>query len=128
MSESTDQAVADRLRQILQGWGKVLVIVRKDVPGQLANRILQTGIREATAIVESGVASAEDTDTAVKMGMGPRFPTWGPLEHVDTVGLELCASGQQTWCPASTTNRVPFRLAARYFMAPTVTLAMNLSR
>jgi 3-hydroxybutyryl-CoA dehydrogenase len=99
MSEHTDPAVAERLRDILVTWGKAPVIVRRDLPGQLANRILQAVIREASAIVESGLASAEDVDTAVKMGMGIRFPAWGPLEHVDTVGLELCLSVQETVLP-----------------------------
>lgn len=99
MGEGTDEAVAVRLREILLGWGKAPVIVRKDLPGQLANRVLQAVIREATAIVESGLASAEDVDTAVKMGMGLRFPAWGPLEHVDTVGLELCLSVQNNVLP-----------------------------
>jgi 3-hydroxybutyryl-CoA dehydrogenase len=31
--------------------------------------------------------------------MGLRFPTWGPLEHVDTVGLELCLSVQNNVLP-----------------------------
>ena len=74
--------------------------MRRDLPGQLANRILQAIIREATAIVDSGLASAEDVDTAVKMGMGLRFPAWGPLEHVDTVGLELCLSVQNNVLPS----------------------------
>ena len=100
MGEGTDSAVAERLRQILLGWGKAPVIVRRDLPGQLANRILQAIIREATAIVDSGLASAEDVDTAVKMGMGLRFPAWGPLEHVDTVGLELCLSVQNNVLPS----------------------------
>jgi len=100
MGEGTDFAVAERLRQILLGWGKAPVIVRRDLPGQLANRILQAIIREATAIVDSGLASAEDVDTAVKMGMGLRFPAWGPLEHVDTVGLELCMSVQNNVLPS----------------------------
>lgn len=100
MGEGTDFAVAERLRQILLGWGKAPVIVRRDLPGQLANRILQAIIREATAIVDSGLASAEDVDTAVKMGMGLRFPAWGPLEHVDTVGLELCLSVQNNVLPS----------------------------
>jgi 3-hydroxybutyryl-CoA dehydrogenase len=100
MGDGTDPLVAERLRQILLGWGKAPVIVRRDLPGQLANRILQAVIREATAIVDSGLASAEDVDTAVKMGMGLRFPAWGPLEHVDTVGLELCLSVQNTVLPS----------------------------
>ena len=54
---------------------------------------------EASAIVEMGLATPEDVDTAVKMGMGIRFPVWGPLEHVDTVGLDLCAKVQNTVLP-----------------------------
>ncbi len=99
MNADTEPEVAERLRQTLLGWGKAPVVVQKDLPGQLANRILQAVIREATAIVESGLASAADVDTAVKMGMGLRFPAWGPLEHVDTVGLKLCAAVQQTVLP-----------------------------
>jgi 3-hydroxybutyryl-CoA dehydrogenase len=100
MSEHTDLTVAERLRDILLTWGKAPVIVRRDLPGQLANRILQAVIREASAIVDSGLASAADVDTAVKMGMGLRFPAWGPLEHVDTVGLDLCLSVQENVLPS----------------------------
>ncbi|HTX71962.1 MAG TPA: 3-hydroxyacyl-CoA dehydrogenase NAD-binding domain-containing protein [Rectinemataceae bacterium] len=100
IGDGTLESVAIRLRDLLLTWGKAPVIVRRDLPGQLANRILQAIIREASAIVESGLASAEDVDTAVKMGMGLRFPAWGPLEHVDTVGLELCLSVQESVLPS----------------------------
>ena len=56
-------------------------------------------IREASNIVEIGLATPEDVDTAVKMGMGIRFPAWGPLEHVDAVGVDLCTSVQNTVLP-----------------------------
>ena len=84
---------------MLISWGKAPVIVKKDLPGQLANRILQAVIREAVNIVETGLASPEDVDTAVKMGMALRFPVWGPLEHVDAAGLDLCCSVQNTVLP-----------------------------
>jgi 3-hydroxybutyryl-CoA dehydrogenase len=113
MTAETDPLVAERLRRILLGWGKAPVIVRRDLPGQLANRILQAVIREATAIVESGLASAADVDTAVKMGMGLRFPAWGPLEHVDTVGLELCAAVQRTVLPSLCNEPHPVALFDR---------------
>jgi 3-hydroxybutyryl-CoA dehydrogenase len=100
MSEHTDPAVAERLREILLTWGKAPVIVRRDLPGQLANRVLQAVIREASAIVDSGLATATDVDTAIKLGMGIRLPAWGPLEHVDTVGLELCLSVQENVLPS----------------------------
>lgn len=99
MSEYTDEAMAVCVKEELLRWGKAPVLVKKDLPGQLANRILQAVIREAVNIVEIGLASPEDVDTAVKMGMGIRFPAWGPLEHIDAVGLDLCESVQQTVLP-----------------------------
>jgi 3-hydroxybutyryl-CoA dehydrogenase len=91
--------------EILKGWGKSPVIVKRDLPGQLANRILQAVIREAVNIVEIGLASAEDVDTAVKMGMALRFPVWGPLEHVDAVGLDICGPVQNTVLPGISARR-----------------------
>ncbi len=100
MGEGTREETATELRRVLLSWGKAPVIVRRDLPGQLANRILQAIIREASAIVDSGLASAADVDTSVKLGMGLRFPAWGPLEHVDTVGIDLCLSVQDTVLPS----------------------------
>jgi 3-hydroxybutyryl-CoA dehydrogenase len=99
MGDKTAESVAVSVRDTLKDWGKAPVIVKRDLPGQLANRILQAIIREAIDIVASGLATAEDVDTAVKMGMGIRFPAWGPLEHVDAVGLDLVTSTQTTVLP-----------------------------
>jgi 3-hydroxybutyryl-CoA dehydrogenase len=99
MGDKTAESVAISVRDTLKVWGKAPVIVKRDLPGQLANRILQAIIREAIDIVASGLATAEDVDTAVKMGMGIRFPAWGPLEHVDAVGLDLVTSTQTTVLP-----------------------------
>lgn len=99
MGEKTAEATAARLHELLLRWNKAPVIVRKDLPGQLANRILQAVIREAVNIVQMGLATPEDVDTAIKMGMGIRFPAWGPLEHIDAVGLDLALSVQQNVLP-----------------------------
>jgi len=99
MGDGTSLEVADWVCATLKSWGKAPVLVRKDLPGQLANRILQAVIREASNIVEMGLASPQDVDTAVKMGMGIRFPVWGPLEHVDAVGVDLCRNVQNTVLP-----------------------------
>lgn len=97
--EKTDIELARSVKDELLSWEKAPVLVMRDLPGQLANRILQAVIREASNIVEMGLATAEDVDTAIKMGMGIRFPVWGPLEHVDAVGMELCTSVQNTVLP-----------------------------
>ena len=99
IGDKSSPELAERIKEILIGWGKSPVIVKKDLPGQLANRILQAVIREAVNIVEIGLASPEDVDKAVQMGMALRFPVWGPLEHVDAVGFDICKSVQDTVLP-----------------------------
>lgn len=95
MGAKTDEHTATQLQELFIRWKKTPVIVKKDLPGQLANRILQAIIREAINIVQMGLASPEDVDTAIKMGMALRFPVWGPLEHIDAVGLDLALSVQR---------------------------------
>ena len=99
IGDKSSPALAEEIKEMLLSWGKAPVIVKKDLPGQLANRILQAVIREAVNIVETGLASPDDVDTAIKMGMALRFPVWGPLEHVDAAGVDLCCSVQNTVLP-----------------------------
>lgn len=99
MGDKTDEKVAIAVRDELKQWKKAPVLVRKDLPGQLANRVFQAIIRESIAIVASGLATAEDVDTAISCGMAMRFPVWGPLKHLDAIGLELGLSVQETVLP-----------------------------
>jgi 3-hydroxybutyryl-CoA dehydrogenase len=80
---------AERLRAVLVECGKTPVIVRKDRPGQLGNRLQMALVREAANIIAEGIASAEDVDTVAKNGFGLRMPAYGILEHQDVVGLNL---------------------------------------
>ena len=100
MGERTDLTIAERVKEDLKKWKKSPVLVRKDLPGQLANRVFQAIIRESIDIVASGLASAEDVDTAIAAGMAMRFPVWGPLMHLDAVGTDLGLSVQQTVLPS----------------------------
>lgn len=99
MGQHTNEAMARQVMDELKRWKKAPVLVRKDLPGQLANRIFQAIIREAVDIVASGLASAEDVDTAISCGMAMRFPEWGPLKHLDAIGLQLGLSVQETVLP-----------------------------
>lgn len=110
VGERSDPVFAEQVAETLRAWGKSPVIVKRDLPGQLANRILQAMIREAVNIVETGLATPEDVDTAVKMGMALRFPVWGPLEHVDAVGLDICSSVQDTVLPEISARQEASRL------------------
>lgn len=100
MGDKTEESVAVRVRDELKRWKKSPVLVRRDLPGQLANRIFQAIIRESIDIVASGLASAEDVDTAIAAGMAMRFPVWGPLMHLDAIGTDLGMSVQETVLPS----------------------------
>ena len=87
--ERTSDDTVERLRAVLSNAGKRVVVVRKDVPGQLGNRLQHALFREAFHLLEEGVASVEDIDAAIKFGPGLRFPAYGLLEHADMVGLDM---------------------------------------
>lgn len=105
MGDRTDRAMAEQVQTELRTWKKAPVLVTRDLPGQLANRIFQAIIRESVAIVSSGLASAEDVDTAIGCGMAMRFPEWGPLRHLDAIGLDLGLSVQNTVLPDISTEK-----------------------
>src|SRR5579872_6502370 len=90
--EKTSAQVAQALRDLLLGCGKVPVIVKKDRPGQLGNRLQMALVREAVHIVAEGIADVEDVDLVVKSGFGLRLPVYGFFEHQDMVGLDMALS------------------------------------
>ena len=84
-SEGTVAQVMDTLRHV----GKRPVLVKRDIPGFIANRIQHALAREAMSLLESGVASAEDIDDVVKWSLGIRLALSGPLEQRDMNGLDV---------------------------------------
>ncbi len=87
--ERTGEEVVEEVRRLLVECGKTPVVVKKDTPGQLGNRLQMALVREAVNIVERGIADAEAVDLAAKTGFGLRLPVYGILEHQDMVGLDL---------------------------------------
>ena len=67
------------------------VRIVKDVPGLVANRIMQGVAREVFSLIEQGVADAADIDRALKFGPAFRYATTGQLEVSDFGGLDI-------WC------------------------------
>ncbi len=98
--EKTSDETIQITSEFLKRCGKKPVIGRKDLPGQICNRLFQAVIREAIYLVQEDIASAEDVETAVKAGMGLRFPVYGPLEHLDAVGLDLAIAVQSSVLPS----------------------------
>ena len=66
--------------------GKTCVEVKRDVAGFVSNRLFSALLVEAIKLVESGVVSAADLDTVMKLGFGHAM---GPLATVDLTGLDV---------------------------------------
>ena len=67
--------------------GKTPIAVQKDQPGFVVNRVLMPFLAEACKVVEEGVASVEDVDTAVKLGLNHPM---GPFTLLDFTGVDVC--------------------------------------
>jgi 3-hydroxybutyryl-CoA dehydrogenase len=89
LGEKTSPPVAQAVRELLSACGKVPVVVKKDRPGQLGNRLQMALVREAANIVAEGIADVEDVDLVAKNGFGLRMPVYGIFEHQDAVGLDM---------------------------------------
>ncbi|CAN5591076.1 3-hydroxybutyryl-CoA dehydrogenase [soil metagenome] len=82
----TDDATEGVVRDIAAELGKQ-VIVSRDRPGFIVNRVLMPLLAEAMRAYEEGLATAEDIDVGAKVGL--RHPM-GPLELADFIGLDVC--------------------------------------
>jgi 3-hydroxyacyl-CoA dehydrogenase len=68
--------------------GREPVVIKKEVPGFVANRLAFALLREAIHLVHTGVASASDIDTIVQNSMGPRWAVAGPFKSYHAGGGE----------------------------------------
>lgn len=76
------------LDALLRDIGKIPVVCRSS-PGYIVPRIQALAMNEAARIVEEGVASAEEVDTAIRVGFGFRFAVLGMLEFIDWGGGDI---------------------------------------
>jgi 3-hydroxybutyryl-CoA dehydrogenase len=88
-ADATEPGVLETLRGWMEALGKAPVVVRRDVPGFVANRLQYALLREAFALVESGVCGYEDVDRALTRGLGARWAAVGPYETMDLGGLDI---------------------------------------
>ena len=84
----TDAAITARLKTVLESIGKKPVVCAA-TPGYIVPRIQALAMNEAARMVEEGVASADDIDTAIKYGFGFRFAVLGMLEFIDWGGGDI---------------------------------------
>ena len=83
--KTSDETLA-RAREFAERVGKTCIVVNRDVAGFVTTRLIAALGNEAVRLLESGVATAEDIDTACKLGFGHAM---GPLATLDLTGVDI---------------------------------------
>jgi 3-hydroxybutyryl-CoA dehydrogenase len=86
--EKTSDEVVARTKEIAEGLGKT-VGVAEDYAGFISNRVLMPMINEAAFTLYEGVATRDDIDTIMKLGMNHPM---GPLALADFIGIDVCVN------------------------------------
>jgi 3-hydroxyacyl-CoA dehydrogenase len=84
--EQTAQDTVERTREFIASLGKAPIVLNREVPGYIVNRLQAALLREAIDLVDKGVASPEEVDTAFCKGIGLRDPLIGPFLRIHLAG------------------------------------------
>jgi 3-hydroxyacyl-CoA dehydrogenase len=84
--ERTAEEAVERTLAFYTAVGKRPIRVRREVPGHIANRLQAALWQEAYSLVERGVATVADIDTAISQGPGLRWAVLGPFLNQDLSG------------------------------------------
>ncbi|CCH21009.1 3-hydroxyacyl-CoA dehydrogenase family protein [Micromonospora lupini] len=82
----TSDATLATVRAFAEEIGKTVVVVNRDIAGFVTTRLISALVVEAVKLVEAGVVSAEDLDTACRLGFGHAM---GPLATTDLTGVDV---------------------------------------
>jgi len=109
--------LAEQVCAMYRRAGKQPVLVRQDIPGFLANRIQHALMREALDLIDRGIASAEDVDTAVRYSFGFRYAAAGPILQKEISGWDSMARATEEIYPSLSNTTVLARCVAERIAA-----------
>jgi 3-hydroxybutyryl-CoA dehydrogenase len=114
LGDASDAALGARVCELFAAHGKKPVLVRRDIPGFLANRIQHALMREALALIDAGVATPLDVDLAVRYSFGFRYAAVGPIVQKEISGWDsVCNAARVIYPSLSNTATVPACLEDR---------------
>ena len=85
----TDPAVVETVRDLVVGLGQVPIVLKRFIPGYVANRIQSAISAEVYHLLDEGVASPREIDDAIIHGLALRIPVLGHLAKADFTGITL---------------------------------------
>ena len=87
--DQTSAETVDWMAETIKSVNLLPVLVKKDVPGFVENRVLYALLRECVDLVENDVIDAEALDTCVSWGIGYKLSVVGPMALLDMAGLDI---------------------------------------
>ena len=87
--DKTSKETVQWMVSTIKDLGLLPVVVQKDVPGFVENRVLYALLRECVDLVDQGVIDAEGLDTCVSWGIGYKLSVIGPMALLDMAGLDI---------------------------------------
>lgn len=87
--EKTSPEIVKWMVYVIKSIGLLPVVVKKDVPGFVENRVLYALLRECVDLVDQGVIDVEGLDTCVSWGIGYKLAVIGPMALLDMAGLDI---------------------------------------
>ena len=112
MGEKTEPTLAEQVCALYKSIHKKPVLVKRDIPGFLANRIQHALMREALALVDAGIATPDDIDDAVRYSFGFRYAAVGPMTQKEISGWDGMANAAKEIYPSlSNIDSIPSSLA-----------------
>ena len=100
LGKNSHPEIANQVCAFYRAHDKKPVLVKKDIPGFLANRIQHALMREALSLVQEGIATPEDIDTAVRYSFGFRYAAVGPMTQKEISGWEGMALAAELIYPS----------------------------
>jgi 3-hydroxybutyryl-CoA dehydrogenase len=91
-SERTDPAVIETVRDVVAAMGKMPVVMKRFIPGYIANNIQAAIGLEVNRLLDEGYATPADIDNAIIYGLALRIPVVGVMAKADFTGLMLMQS------------------------------------
>jgi 3-hydroxybutyryl-CoA dehydrogenase len=120
MSAHTSDEAVKFAEEVFRSVGREPVVMLKSAAGFIGNRLLHALIREATYMVDQGIASAKTIDKTLQTTFMPRLTSVGLLENSDYAGLDLVKSIQDYILPHLCSSQKAVETLAEHVAAGTI--------
>lgn len=106
-SGQTLPTVTEAVENLLRAIGKTPVVLGREAPGFIANRLQAAVLREALFLVREGIATYDQVDQVMKTSLGPRWSVAGPFQIADLGGLDVFAALTEQLFPQLDNSQEP---------------------